>query len=673
MTDKESLIADTLHDSIMLSEFEKDVMATTLFNRLHDVYQNSTAYLTFPANRTKRMEHSLGCMYLCGEMFYASICNLSGSESDKEVKEIFFKTASEEIKAILENISGNREYGYNYSKKLGECISDLEEQYEELNIEGGIYNYHMPANIQKAQNKKVFAILFEGIRVAGLLHDIGHPPFSHISENALRYLYSEIKGKEESERNESENEFLNVLEGKVGGNHQLHEEMGSKISEILLLDVIKDIDEEEAKDTEIYKKQVYAILIREVALSILEEKTLFFIDLHKLIDGTLDGDRLDYVSRDPKNSGFKSGETEYDRLIYKLKLCTHENHFLFCPSASVVKTVEDFLMKRWNLYKNIIFHHRVIKTDFLLQNIIIKASEDYFAQVQESEKKRSYILPYDISGLWKANKALPSDKESAYALSQWNDAWLLTILKKLYFEKYMKTSGYLHDQLEEFLTNKKNYFSLIKRKEEFQEIDFIVSKVIAERSNEIIEKMTQLREHNGNQTDKKEESGAYVNIEIYLKTIEKVLEVAVENAEHGYTTSQGFTLCIAKRRVFAFNVNSFSDILENMMSVLGFEQGELFYAEKEPGTGTNKTLYFYQRNANGKEEIVPLGQISNISNVLTEDLKYSPFFFIYINKRSDKAREDIHILRSEIAVAIGNAIVEFVEQKIDSFFIDKEL
>ena len=88
MKDEESLIADSLHGSIMLSKFEKDIIVTTLFNRLHDIYQNSTAYLTFPANRTKRMEHSFGCMYLCGNIFYSSLCN-----ADRDTLRRFFMQA----------------------------------------------------------------------------------------------------------------------------------------------------------------------------------------------------------------------------------------------------------------------------------------------------------------------------------------------------------------------------------------------------------------------------------------------------------------------------------------------------------------------------------------------------------------------------------------------------
>ena len=70
-------IADTNHGTILLSDCEKEVISTKLFNRLHHISQNSTAYLTFPTNRTKRFEHSVGTMKLCGDIFYNSICNTS--------------------------------------------------------------------------------------------------------------------------------------------------------------------------------------------------------------------------------------------------------------------------------------------------------------------------------------------------------------------------------------------------------------------------------------------------------------------------------------------------------------------------------------------------------------------------------------------------------------------
>ncbi len=70
-------INDSLHGLIRLSEFEKEIVSSVGFNRLHDIYQNSTVYLTYPSNRTKRFEHSIGTMKLCSDMFYSSVSNSS--------------------------------------------------------------------------------------------------------------------------------------------------------------------------------------------------------------------------------------------------------------------------------------------------------------------------------------------------------------------------------------------------------------------------------------------------------------------------------------------------------------------------------------------------------------------------------------------------------------------
>ena len=75
-------INDAIHGLIRLTDYEKRVLSSVQFNRLHDVYQNSTVYLTFPSNRTKRFEHSIGCMYLASEMFYYSLLNASEKDLD---------------------------------------------------------------------------------------------------------------------------------------------------------------------------------------------------------------------------------------------------------------------------------------------------------------------------------------------------------------------------------------------------------------------------------------------------------------------------------------------------------------------------------------------------------------------------------------------------------------
>ena len=85
-------ITDSIHGTIYISELEHLMMSTPFFYRLHDVYQSSTVYMTYPANRTKRYEHSLGTMELAGQMFYACVTNSSASDQSQfldQIKELF--------------------------------------------------------------------------------------------------------------------------------------------------------------------------------------------------------------------------------------------------------------------------------------------------------------------------------------------------------------------------------------------------------------------------------------------------------------------------------------------------------------------------------------------------------------------------------------------------------
>ena len=79
---KFSHINDSIHGLIELTNFEKYILRTAGFNRLHDVYQNSTVYYTFPSNRTKRFEHSLGTMKLASDWLLMALKNTDDNTVD---------------------------------------------------------------------------------------------------------------------------------------------------------------------------------------------------------------------------------------------------------------------------------------------------------------------------------------------------------------------------------------------------------------------------------------------------------------------------------------------------------------------------------------------------------------------------------------------------------------
>ena len=208
MQKKQIYIADSNHGTILLSDFEKEVISTKLFNRLHHISQNSTAYLTFPSNRTKRFEHSIGTMKMCGDLFYSAMCN-----SDEDI----VKNMLEDIKDIIINkiIENNilkepdkyRRLLHNQSlKNSDEKLKD----FDKYSFDNIFYNRYIPQNIDD-KYKLLYIIMFQSIRLCALLHDIGHPPFSHVTESSINSIYNSLKEEDVSELTPRKKEFLDII------------------------------------------------------------------------------------------------------------------------------------------------------------------------------------------------------------------------------------------------------------------------------------------------------------------------------------------------------------------------------------------------------------------------------------------------------------------------------
>ncbi len=167
----------------------------------------------------------------------------------------------------------------------------------------------------------------EILRVAALLHDIGHCAFSHTSDDIL------IKGGDSHEKNSSR-----II-------------MKSEISDIL-------------KNHGINPVEISGLANGEG-------------NLGKIISSEIDIDKMDYLIRDSYYAGVAYGVIDLERIIYGVKMVDGE---IFIKRGSI-EAVESLLISRNLMYQTVYRHHtkRIVESMFrhAIDSLIKKGIVNY--------------------------------------------------------------------------------------------------------------------------------------------------------------------------------------------------------------------------------------------------------------------------------------------------------
>jgi hypothetical protein len=647
---KINIIQDTIHGAILYSQLEKAIISSPIFNRLHNISQNSTAFMTFPSNRTKRFEHSLGTMDIAGKMIFHSFMNANKDDINSFIDSVFDSFIFSDLEGGKEHyeINCEKECIYIKTKYTSEVNNLLNKDFDS----NGIFTKFIPNNIPTNQQIK-FLFIYEAVRISALLHDLGHPPYSHITETSLTEIYDIIIDDEKglySEKNKDD--FISIFNVDGCNSEALHE----NISFLFIKYLFKNILELNKSNQNTYLFYLICFSFSELILRDYQS----FKPLHGIISGTLDADRLDYVARDANNSGINGGNLDYDRIVQLMKLINVNGNFAFAPNIKTLNSIEDYLHKRVKIYKNIIFHHRVIKTDYLMGNILKELSLDILKKNEIQDEANTYSL----INLWKIPRRFNqngSDLEILY----WDDSWLLTSLKYFYSkEKNDLVDDNIYSQLSELLTNTKKYYSLIKVPSDIYDID----KDFVEEFQSKRKFVTQVFENN--EINKTKNSF----IEVIKENIDKIyLELhKIESLSTDNYWVRGIPT-VLKNLPYLNERNEISTVLsrvaKNVLKKHKKILDDIFIQYKSISIGLKSPIYVYKSKSEVEYTFYKFKKVSNISKTLENEVQISQNIFAYYNPKSKLKleKEDIKSIKTAIGKTLAALIIKDLTEKIDKY------
>lgn len=106
------------------------------------------------------------------------------------------------------------------------------------------------------------------------------------------------------------------------------------------------------------------------------------------MDSTVDADRLDYINRDMLASGYIGGAVDLLRIAKQSVLTKKKKEYYISFYDGAILDIEHMLEMRFNLYKKVIFHHKIAKKDAMLESLIAYLANQFF--IHGSKKTMIY-------------------------------------------------------------------------------------------------------------------------------------------------------------------------------------------------------------------------------------------------------------------------------------------
>ena len=181
------------------------------------------------------------------------------------------------------------------------------------------------------------------IRLAGLLHDIGHGPFSHIAEHLLDKY------------------------------HKFPQEPGVQIHELVTRDIIESDPELRDCLSEQHGKVLGLLYNKETR------------DFKKdIVSSPLDADKLDYLLRDSYYCGVRYGVYDLEKVIDSLRVIPFGSESFLGIDEEGIYALEQLIMAKHHMTTQVYFHRIRAITDAMIVRGIELAIEEGLNELKEA-------------------------------------------------------------------------------------------------------------------------------------------------------------------------------------------------------------------------------------------------------------------------------------------------
>ena len=244
-------------------------------------------------------------------------------------------------------------------------------------------------------DKEIFKLDdIQTLRLASLLHDIGHGPFSHIFEEI-------------------------TLKNKIS-----HEDI---TKEIILKSEIGDILSSNGFDKKFIAK-----------LSVGESKHQY---LNEIVSGVLSADMMDYLKRDGYFTGAEHAKIDHKRIIQSLVVYKKR----LALERSALYSFESMMHSRYQMFKTVYFHKSVRATEVMLIEALKSSNDEFDFSSFNLDEFLKLTDEYVLSSILLSKS--PRLKRAQQFVKDYHDRKLLKCVFERTFTRHTNLSTTSTDQL----------------------------------------------------------------------------------------------------------------------------------------------------------------------------------------------------------------------------------